>query len=160
MPILTLLNLDRLNNNRDPMPDGVFDYIEGFTIISNQARVIFPLLEPFGNDPDSVAFQGAPVLDMKAKYVFRPLYDTIKEIAKTYANLDRFVIQGTAKGSSTSEIFLNAANIPQGSVKWSTGGQPLQENVIGIVELCQQHAEDHQPGDHQFGRGGECIARE
>lgn len=135
MPILTLLNLDRLNNNRDPMPDGVFDYIEGFTIISNQARVIFPLLEPFGNDLDSIAFQGASA-DLKAKYIFRPLYDTIKEIAKTYANLDRFVIQGTAKGSSTSEIFLNAANIPQGSVKVTAGGQPLQENVDYIVDYA------------------------
>ncbi len=134
-PILTLLNLDRLNNNNDPLPDGVFDYVEGYTIISNQARVIFPLLEPFGRDLDSIAFQGASA-DIKSKYIFQPLYDTIKEIAKTYANLDRFVIQGTAKGTSTSEIFLNAANVPQGSVKVTAGGQTLQENVDYIVDYA------------------------
>jgi cell surface protein SprA len=42
-PILTLINLDRLNNQNDPQPDGVFDYVEDFTIIPQYSRVIFPL---------------------------------------------------------------------------------------------------------------------
>lgn len=133
IPLITILNLDRLNNNRDPQPDGVFDFIEGYTIISNQARVIFPLLEPFGRDLDSVAFQGAAP-DIREKYVFQPLYDTIKEIAKTYANLDRYIIEGTAKGSSASEISLNAVNVPPGSVSVSSGGSTLQEGVDYIVD--------------------------
>ena len=41
-PIISLVNLDRLNNQNDPQPDGVFDFIEGFTIISSMSRVIFP----------------------------------------------------------------------------------------------------------------------
>ncbi len=85
VPLLSLLNLDRLNARNDPLPDGVFDYIEGFTVRSDQARIIFPLLEPFGRDLDSVAFAGAPQ-DLKDRYVYYPLYDTIKEIAKTYSN--------------------------------------------------------------------------
>ncbi len=133
LPLISVLNLDRLNNNRDPQPDGVFDFIEGFTIISNQARVIFPLLEPFGRDLDSIAFQGVSQ-DIRDKYVFTPLYDTIKEIAKTYANLDRFVIEGTAKGSSASEISLGAFNVPQGSVTVSAGGNTLREGVDYIVD--------------------------
>ena len=48
VPLITLLNLDRLNNQNDPQPDGVFDYLEGFTVISSQSRIIFPLLELAG----------------------------------------------------------------------------------------------------------------
>ncbi|MEO6838157.1 MAG: cell surface protein SprA, partial [Ginsengibacter sp.] len=49
-PILTLENLDRLNSQNDPQPDGVFDYIEGYTVLSQYSRIIFPLLQPFGRD--------------------------------------------------------------------------------------------------------------
>nr|WP_214447259.1 cell surface protein SprA [Flavihumibacter rivuli] len=132
-PLISVLNLDRLNNNRDPQPDGVFDYIEGFTVISNQARIIFPLLEPFGRDIDSIAFQGV-AQDIKDKYVFLPLYDTIKEIAKTYANLDRYIISGSAKGTATSEISLGAFNVPQGSVTVSAGGRSLVEGIDFLVD--------------------------
>jgi cell surface protein SprA len=133
IPLITVLNLDRLNNNRDPQPDGVFDYIEGFTVISNQARIIFPFLEPFGRDLDSVAFQGVSQ-DIKDKYIFQPLYDTIKEIAKTYANLDRFIISGTAKGQATSDIPLGAFNVPQGSVTVTSGGRTLVEGIDYMVD--------------------------
>jgi cell surface protein SprA len=132
-PILSLLNLDRLNARNDPLPDGVFDYIEGFTVRSDQARIIFPLLEPFGRDLDSVAFDGA-TQDLKDKYVYYPLYDTIKEIAKTYANLDRYIISGTAKGQATSDIQLGAFNVPPGSVTVSAGGQVLKENVDYMID--------------------------
>ena len=133
VPLITLMNLDRLNTRNDPLPDGVFDYLEGFTILSQQARIIFPFLEPFGRDLDSVAFQGSTP-DIKAKYIYLPLYDTIKEIAKTYANLDRYIISGYAKGQSTSEISLGAFNVPQGSVSVSAGGQILTENVDYVVD--------------------------
>lgn len=56
--LLRILNLDRLNNQNDPMPDGVFDYVEGFTVLSQQGKIIFPVLEPFGEDLDSLAFRG------------------------------------------------------------------------------------------------------
>lgn len=144
VPLISLLNLDRLNARNDPLPDGVFDYIEGFTVRSDQARIIFPLLEPFGRDLDSVAFANASQ-EIKNKYVYYPLYDTIKEIAKTYANLDRYIISGTAKGNSTSEIQLGAFNVPPGSVTVSAGGQVLQENIdysidynLGTVKILNQ----------------------
>src|SRR6186997_3489269 len=34
-PLISLLNLDRLNNQNDPQPDGVFDFVEGYTVISS-----------------------------------------------------------------------------------------------------------------------------
>lgn len=143
-PIISILNLDRLNARNDPSPDGVFDYIEGFTVISNQGRVIFPLLQPFGRDLDSLAFANSDQAT-KNKYVYYPLYDTIKEIAKTYANLDRYIISGYGKGNSNSDIYLGAFNIPQGSVNVSAGGQMLIENVdytidysLGSVKIINQ----------------------
>lgn len=133
IPLITLLNLDRLNARNDPLPDGVFDYLEGFTILSNQARIIFPYLEPFGRDLDSVAFRNSPPA-IRDKYVYFPLYDTIKEIAKTFANLDRYIISGTAKGTNNAEISLGAFNVPQGSVSVTAGGQVLVENTDYIVD--------------------------
>ena len=140
-PIISLVNLDRLNNQNDPQPDGVFDFIEGFTVISSQSRVIFPVLEPFGHDLDYV--YATPAL--RSKYLFYPLYDTIKAIAQTYANLNRFKITGRSKTSSSSNSnsglissggssnsgsdYQLGYNIPRGSVTVTAGGQTLQENV-------------------------------
>ncbi len=132
-PLISLMNLDRLNNQNDPQPDGIFDYVEGYTINSYQSRVIFPVLEPFGHDLDYI-FSSDPSL--REKYLFYPLYDTIKAIAQTYANLNRFVMRGSSKssGANNGEISLNAFNIPQGSVTVTAGGQVLQENVDYTVD--------------------------
>lgn len=123
-PVLNLVNLDRLNNNNDPQPDGVFDYVEGFTVIPSQSRVIFPVLEPFGRDLEYVY----PNQDSARKYLFYPLYDTIKAIAQTYTNLNRFELVGRSKSTSNSDYQLGF-NIPRGSVSVTAGGRVLQENI-------------------------------
>ncbi len=133
-PLLRILNLDRLNNRNDPQPDGVFDYVEGFTVLSQAGKVVFPVLEPFGRDLDTLAFSGLPAAT-KNKYVYYALYDSIKAIAQTYANLNRFVMQGQIKGSSSgSEISLNAYNVPPGSVTVTAGGQLLREGTDYTVD--------------------------
>ncbi len=149
-PIISLVNLDRLNNQNDPQPDGIFDFIEGFTVISSQSRVVFPVLEPFGHDLDYVY----DLQRRRDQYLYYPLYDTIKAIAQTYANLNRFKIVGKSKssGSVAGGGFGNSGfgggagtgigsgnpsggeyqlgyNIPRGSVRVTAGGQVLQENV-------------------------------
>ncbi|WP_225975470.1 T9SS outer membrane translocon Sov/SprA [Panacibacter ginsenosidivorans] len=132
-PLLSILNLDRLNNRNDPLPDGQFDFVDSFTVLSQQGKIIFPVLQPFGDYLDSTALKGqTPVV--KAKYLYPQLYDSIKAIAQTYANLDRFYIQGTIKGSSTTDIYLGGFNIPPGSVSVTAGGQILQENVDYIID--------------------------
>ncbi len=82
---------------------------------------------------EALAFQGQPD-SIKAKYIYHQLYDSIKAIAQTYANLDHYVLQGTVKGSSNSDIYLGAFNIPPGSVKVLAGGQLLQENTDYIID--------------------------
>jgi cell surface protein SprA len=133
-PLLRILQLDRLNNRNDPQPDGVFDFIDSFTVQPQQGRIIFPVLEPFGNDLQRLAFAGQPQAVWE-KYVFQALYDTIKAIAQqNYANLDRFILRGQSKSSGTDDIYLNAINIPVGSVTVTAGGQILKENVDYVID--------------------------
>jgi cell surface protein SprA len=143
--LLNILNLDRLNSHNDPQPDGRFDFLPGFTIMPVQGRIMFPELEPFGRDLDTLAYTGVPILT-KQKYIFYQLYDSIKAIAQTYANFDRFMMQGQAKGSGYGgEMRLNAYNVPPGSVKVTAGGQQLIEGVdfaidynLGTVKILNQ----------------------
>lgn len=130
-PIISILNLDRLNNQNDPQPDGVFDYVEGYTINSQNGKVIFPVLEPF-NDGLRRAFGGDPVLEKQ--YLYPMLYDSIKVIAQQFPNLNRYILRGSYKSSNSSEISLNAYNIPPGSVTVTAGGQMLRENVDYIID--------------------------
>jgi cell surface protein SprA len=130
VPILNLLRLDRLNNQNDPQPNGVFDFIEGITVVSAQSRIIFPLLEPFGHDLDYV-FKNGPTANpdtIRQHYLYYPLYDTIKAIASTYANLNRFKLVGKSKQANNVDYQLGF-NIPRGSVTAVAGGRILQEGA-------------------------------
>jgi cell surface protein SprA len=124
VPVLTLVNLDRLNNQNDPQPNGVFDFLEGQTVVSAQSRVIFPVLEPFGHDLDYVF----TTPEARAKYLYYPLYDTIKAIAQNYANLNRYKLIGRSRQANNVDYQLGF-NIPRGSVTVTAGGQVLRENI-------------------------------
>ncbi|RPD38878.1 cell surface protein SprA [Chitinophaga barathri] len=130
-PIITLLNLDRLNNQNDPQPDGVFDYVEGYTIFPQNGKIMFPVLEPFGEALRPV-FGGNPVLEKQ--YMYNTLYDSIKVIAQQFPNLNRYLLRGSYKSANSSEISLNALNIPRGSVTVTAGGQQLREDVDFIID--------------------------
>ena len=47
--LLEVMNLDKLNKQRDPFKDGVFDFVEGITVLPRNGRIVFPVLEPFGS---------------------------------------------------------------------------------------------------------------
>jgi cell surface protein SprA len=141
-PIISLINLDRLNSQNDPQPDGVFDYVEGFTVISPYSRVIFPVLEPFGRDLAAQIYTSVPptVTDT----LFYALYDSIKAVAQQYPNLNRFLLKGVAKTSGSSDISIGY-NIPPGSVTVTAGGRTLQEGVdydinydLGTIKITNQ----------------------
>ncbi len=125
VPLITLLNLDRLNAQNDPQPDGVFDYVEGITIVPQQGRVIFPVLEPFGADLRPAL--GGNVQDER-RYIYQILYDSTKTVARQFQQQNRYIMRGSYRSASSSEIFLGGFNIPQGSVTVSAGGQKLIEN--------------------------------
>lgn len=130
VPLVGVMNLDRLNNQNQPSADGVFDYIDGITINSSNGRVYFPVLEPFGSHIRS-QFDD-PTLG--EKYAFDSLYTTTQILAQQDADKNRFVIKGQYSSSSSSDISLNALNIPQGSVVVTAGGATLTENVDYTVD--------------------------
>lgn len=130
---LQLLGLDRLNPQNDRQPDGFFDFIEGVTIDSQNGRITFPVIEPFGSD---LRTQFLPTEQaLIDRYVYQPLYDSTRAIAQQYfPNLNRYVIKGTYQSSSGSEFQLNAINIPPGSVTVTNGSIKLTEGTDYTVD--------------------------
>jgi cell surface protein SprA len=123
--LLQVLGLDRLNFQQDPQPDGRFDFVEGVTINSRNGRIYFPVLEPFGSNLRA-AINNDAIAD---KYVYQVLYDSTVIVAKQFPEKNRFSIEGRYKSSVSSEIRLNAFNVPQGSIVVSAGGRELMENI-------------------------------
>ncbi len=142
------LNLDNMNSQRDPYPDGIFDFIDGVTINPSNGRVFFPLLEPFGKDLEALlrdSLTGDAAEIAVNKYVFQELYDSTKTKAQQIAEKNKFLIAGEYSSSSSSEIMLNAMNVPQGSVKVTAGGRELMEGqdytvdyMLGRVNIINQ----------------------
>ncbi len=135
--LIRLLNLDNINSQRDPYPDGIFDYMSGITISPSNGRVIFPLLEPFGSDLAQILTDSLSAADAQAaidKFVFQELYDSTKTKAQQIAEKNKFLIAGEYSSSSSSEIMLNAMNVPQGSVKVTAGGRELMEGADYTVD--------------------------
>lgn len=152
-PIINLVNLDNLNanNERDicdlldedgnPIKDdkgntlkeitgdGIFDYIEGVTINSQRGRLMFPVLEPFGEDLKARFDDGTEA----SIYTYPELYDSTKVVSLQSPEKDRFVIRGTYKSKLSSNIRLNAFDLPPGSITISQGGNILEENVDYLV---------------------------
>ncbi len=125
-PLVRVVGLDRFNNQGDPQPDGVFDFRSGITINPLNGRIIFPVLEPFGDDLRS-QFPADEQTTIAENLVYDELYDSIKVIAQQYPQYNRFVLKGQYKSSITSEISLGAFNVPPGSVVVTAGGQRLVE---------------------------------
>nr|WP_319401309.1 cell surface protein SprA [uncultured Carboxylicivirga sp.] len=128
---IRLLNLDRLNSNNDYQPDGVFDFVDNYTINAENGRIIFPVLEPFGTHLES-KLGGSSYL--KDKYVFQSLYDNTQTVAEQDKLGSKYKLKGRYKSSSGSEISLNAMNIPEGSVIVTAGGIKLTENIDYTVD--------------------------
>lgn len=134
-PLITLLNLDNLNNNNDPLPDGVFDFINGITILPQTGRVIFPVLEPFGDHLRSVFLDDNGNVDPEVNnYAYDELYSQTPIIAEQFPQFNRFVIEGEYKSSVSNEIYLGTFNLPRGSVTVTAGGQPLRENIDYTID--------------------------
>lgn len=128
--ILKMMNLDRLDDNEKPNPNGKFDFIEGYTVKSSSGRIIFPVAEPFGNWLRNVIGDDA----IADKYCYDALYDSTKTVAKQIAEKNKFTLVGEFKGSSGSEINLGSTYIPQGSVVVTAGGVTLTEGTDYTVD--------------------------
>ena len=131
--LIRLLNLDNTNNQRDPQPDGVFDFIPDLTIKANNGRIMFPCVEPFGSYLQSKFDQNGDGA-IAPNYVYNQLYDSTQIIAQQFPELNRFVIKGSYKSSAGGDIQLGAFNLPQGSVTVTAGGIRLSEGIDYTVD--------------------------
>lgn len=134
--LLQLFNLDKVNSQMQNHPDGVFDFIDGVTIDKKYGRVIFPILEPFGKGIDSILTKNQISQGTIKRYTYYELYDSTQTKARLVAEKNKFKLKGTYKSASSSEIYLNAMNVPQGSVKVTSGGLPLTENQDYVVDYA------------------------
>ncbi|MFW6309981.1 MAG: cell surface protein SprA, partial [Prolixibacteraceae bacterium] len=92
--LLKVMNLDKLNKQMDPTPDGVFDYIPGITVNPETGRIIFPVLEPFGSHlADSL--QNPELIE---EYTFQTLYDSTRVLAQQDAEHNKYRLVGSYKG--------------------------------------------------------------
>lgn len=133
--LLEVMKLDRLDQQQNPTADGIFDFIDqaainGGTIQSSNGRIYFPMLEPFGQYLRTQFADNA----LADKYCYDSLYTLTKSGAQQYPAKNKFLLDGSFKSSTGSEIALNALNVPQGSVKVTAGGIPLMENVDYTVD--------------------------
>lgn len=142
--LLSVMGLDQLDVNGDPYPDGIFDFLPGITIDAADGLVILPSVEPFGS---YLANKLTAVGDanLVSLYTFPALYDSVLVAAQQEPNLDRYWLRGSFQSSASSDISLNATNIPPGSVIVTAGGIRLTENVdytvdytLGRVKILNQ----------------------
>lgn len=154
--LMQQLELDRLNLNNDLFPDGRFDFvpiqyegnraINGGTIDPRTGRVYFTTIEPFGKTLSDKLEETTTLAPFEINGIsFTELYDSTKTAAQLIPGKNRFSIKGRYQSSVSSEISLNALNIPEGSVTVLAGGTVLQEGVdytvdynLGRVKILNQ----------------------
>ena len=140
-PLLQVMNLDRLDANQETNIDGRFDYLEGYTVQSSTGKIIFPVVEPFGEHLRSKFQDDA----LAQKYIYTELYDSTLTVAQQFSDKNKFVLAGEYQSSSGSVIRLNATNVARGSVVVTAGGVTLTENsdytvdyTMGTVTITNQ----------------------
>ncbi len=129
--LIRVMNLDRLDSKNNASPDGRFDFLEGLTIYSSGGKIIFPVLEPFGEHLASALGDDPRLV---SKYCYQELYDSTLIVAQEISEKNKFHLTGKYKGTNGSEIRLGAMNVPRGSVTVTAGGATLIENVDYTVD--------------------------
>lgn len=140
-PLIQVMGLDRIDSNGESVSDGVFDFIEGYTIQTSGGKIIFPVAEPFGSHLRREINNDA----LAAPYVYQELYDSTLVVAKQFADKNKFTLKGQYTSGRGSTINLGAMNVPRGSVVVTAGGAVLTENSdytvdysMGIVTITNQ----------------------
>ncbi|MDI1257475.1 MAG: cell surface protein SprA [Flavobacterium sp.] len=137
-PLLRVFNVDKLNatNDIEPKGDGFFDFIPGLTVDSQNGRIIFTTVEPFGKFLFNKLANGgedynntATYNPNQAKYVFRQMYRSTQAGALQNSDKNKFELRGKYKSTSGDGIAIGAYNVPRGSVVVTAGGRVLTEGV-------------------------------
>ncbi len=132
--LVQVMNLDKINQNQDPHPDGYFDFVPNITVNTQNGRIYFTQIEPFGSDLAKAFGPDASLQVVKDSYIFQELYDSTRVSAQQLPQKNRYKLKGSYQSATSNEFSLNSMNIPQGSVRVTAGGVPLSENVDYTVD--------------------------
>jgi cell surface protein SprA len=122
--LLTAFGLDLLDASKNANPDNKFDWRPNLTIFPETGEVIFPTLQPFGDNlpdkiPDSLRFQD--------------IYDTTKTFAQQKKVKDKWLITGKYSGEATS-VYQLGFNIVENSVRVLLNGRELTPGTDYTVD--------------------------
>lgn len=142
--LVTLLDMDKINITNQPFSDGVFDFVpidfngnkaqNAGTINVRNGRVYFSTIEPFGQTLAG-KLTTAGISDLVIDNVaYTELYDSTKTAAQQIPSKNRFTLVGQYQSSISSDIPLNALNVPEGAVTVTAGGIKLTEGVDYTVD--------------------------
>ncbi|WP_353164567.1 cell surface protein SprA [Empedobacter brevis] len=133
--LLQVLNMDRLNSNgqlqQNPdgsKGDGLFDFESGITIDTERGNIIFTTKEPFGS------YLNDKLQGQNQEYVFNQIYRQLPNTLPGEKLANRYTLEGRYKGTVSDGIPLGAFNVPQGSVKVTSGGAILTEGIDYTVD--------------------------
>lgn len=154
--LLQVMNLDRIDSNEESNPDGFFDFIDGYTIMPQTGKVIFPVVEPFGKHLAEKI--GNPAL--AEKYVYQELYDSTLVVARQYADKNKFILSGEYMASAGSQIRLNAMNVPRGLGNRNRRRRAAYRELRLYRRLRHGHSHHHQPEHHRLGAEHQRHPRE
>ncbi|MCF6270970.1 MAG: cell surface protein SprA [Melioribacteraceae bacterium] len=114
--LLKAFGFDKLDDSDGTSPDGAFDFVVGKTIIPETGEIIFPVLEPFGNNlpeslPDTIKYNS--------------IYDTTKTFAQQDVTKNKFILKGEYS-ASVSSTFQIGFNVVENSVRVTLDGTELK----------------------------------
>lgn len=144
--IVTLIDMDKINQNNQPFSDGVFDFAP-FNVVSNKidnggtinkknGRVYFSTIEPFGKTLAKKLLDANISPVTVERIAFYELYDSTKTAAQQIPSKNRFTFRGEYQSSISSNIPLNVMNVPQGAVSVTAGGIKLVEGVDYSIDYA------------------------
>lgn len=128
IPLVQVMNLDKMNRNGDFVPDGNFDFIEDATINTRKGKIIFPVLEPFGSHLKS-QFDALTEGELINRYVYSSLYEDPQSISEQVSSKNKFYVRGQYQSATSQDIRLNGFRIVEGSVQIQVGSITLTEDL-------------------------------
>ncbi len=125
---LELTGLDRISQNQAVGSDGLFDFLPDITIETQRGKLIFPVVEPFGEDlADRFASGETALIE---KYTFPELYThTQMDAQQKFPNKNRYKLKGRYSSDSGTEFQLGIINPRPNSIRVMAGGMVLQEGT-------------------------------
>ncbi|MBZ0199538.1 MAG: cell surface protein SprA, partial [Ignavibacteriaceae bacterium] len=124
---LSAFGLDKTDaGGTNSQPDGVFDYRPSLTIFTTTGEIVFPTLQPFGNNLP----QSLPPGDSLG---YPAIYTLSKTFAQQQKTKDKWLLTGKYSGSASSTYQLGF-NVVENSVKVRLNGRELTAGADYIVD--------------------------